>query len=67
MTEQDLLELEQLADMGIEVNIDKLSPVIIGTYIANIIGGIILIVIGIILIAKHKKDTKNIKCGGELA
>ena len=60
MTEQDLLELEQLADMGIEVNIDKLSPVIIGTYIANIIGGIILIVIGIILIAKHKKDTKKL-------
>lgn len=61
MTEQDLLELEQLAEMGIKVDIDRLSPIIIGTYIANIIGGIILIVIGITLMFKHKKDIKKTK------
>lgn len=56
MTEQDLYELKQLSELGLKVNIDELSPFILGTYIVNIIAGIILISIGIILIIKFKHD-----------
>lgn len=59
MTEQDLYELKQLSELGLKVNIDKLSPFILGTYIVNIIAGIILISIGIILIIKFKHDRKK--------
>lgn len=61
MTEQDLLELKQLSELGLKVNINELSPLIIGTYISNIVAGIILLIIGIILLIKSKHETKKTK------
>ncbi|MCI8464805.1 MAG: hypothetical protein HFI63_02930 [Lachnospiraceae bacterium] len=41
MPEQGLLELKQLSEMGLKMNINELSPLIMRIYIADMIAGII--------------------------